>query len=160
MLFGNEWWGEVDVIKHCEKRLLLKWRSFRERCNFLKIWFWDLRFRIWGLKIKHLKAHNFGWQGIFSFIIISQLCRPIEIKYSQVCYFMHMLRYTEWEDWSLTITNSVQGLQRVLLLLQIKFWPWPESLLTVDYTCRSFSFISHKLVEEKIQSAMCSGGSC
>ena len=22
--------------------------------------------------------------------------------------FMHMFRYTEWEDWSITITNSVQ----------------------------------------------------
>ena len=29
-----------------------------------------------------------------SFIIISQLGQPVELKFSQVCYFMHMLRYT------------------------------------------------------------------
>ena len=28
-------------------------------------------------------------KGVFSFIIISQLRRPIELKLSQVCYFMH-----------------------------------------------------------------------
>ena len=37
-------------------------------------------------------------KGVFSFIIISQLRRPIELKFSQVCYFMHMLRYTNCED--------------------------------------------------------------
>ena len=31
----------------------------------------------------------------FSSIIISQLQRPIELKISQVCYFMHLLRYTK-----------------------------------------------------------------
>ena len=33
-----------------------------------------------------------------------------ELKFSQVRYFMHMLRYSKWEDWSLTITNSVRCL--------------------------------------------------
>ena len=37
-------------------------------------------------------------KGVFYFIIISQLRRPIELKFSQVCYFMHMLRYTKCED--------------------------------------------------------------
>ena len=32
------------------------------------------------------------------------------LKFSQVCYFYDMLRYTKWEDWSLTVTNSVQCL--------------------------------------------------
>ena len=43
---------------------------------------------------------NTTWcdKGVFSFIIISQLRRPIELKFSQVCYFMHMLRYTNCED--------------------------------------------------------------
>ena len=45
---------------------------------------------------------------VFSSIIISQLRRPIEFKFSQVCYFVHMLRYTKWEDWSLTITKGVK----------------------------------------------------
>ena len=35
--------------------------------NFQQIWFRDLKFRIWGLEIKHLKAHNFVWPGIFFF---------------------------------------------------------------------------------------------
>ena len=34
-------------------------------------------------------------KGVFSFIIISQIRRPIELKFSQVCYFLHMLRYTK-----------------------------------------------------------------
>ena len=34
---------------------------------YSKIWFRDLRFRIWDLEIKHLKAHNFVWQGCFFF---------------------------------------------------------------------------------------------
>ena len=38
-------------------------------------------------------------KGVFSFIInISQLRRPIELKFTQVCYFMHILRYTKWEN--------------------------------------------------------------
>ena len=83
--------------------------SFRERNNFPRIWFRDLRFRIWGLKIKHLKAHSFVWQGVFSFIIISQPRRPIiELKFLQVCHFTRILRYTKWKDWSLTITNNEQ----------------------------------------------------
>ena len=60
-------WGEVGSINHCEKRLPLKWRSFWERRHFPRIWFWDLRIRFWGLKIKLLKAHNFVWQGCFFF---------------------------------------------------------------------------------------------
>ena len=49
----------------------------------------------------------------FSFIIILQLRRSIELKFSQVCYkmyFVPILRYTKWEDWSVTITNSVHCL--------------------------------------------------
>ena len=107
---GYEYWGDVNGIKHCEKRLPLKWHSFRGRSNFPRIWFRELRLRIWGIEINHLKAHNFVWQGFFYFIIISQLRRPIELKFSQVCYFMYMLSYTKWEDWSLTINNSVRCL--------------------------------------------------
>ena len=55
----------VESMKHCEKRLPLKWHRFRERSNFPRIWFRDLKFRIWGLEIKHLKAHNFVWQWCF-----------------------------------------------------------------------------------------------
>ena len=55
------------LIKHCEKRLPLMWSSFRERSYFPWIWFRDLRIRFWGFEIKHLKAHNFVWQGLFFF---------------------------------------------------------------------------------------------
>ena len=43
------------------------WSSFLERRNFPRSWFRDLRYRIWGLEFKHLKAHNFMWQGCFFF---------------------------------------------------------------------------------------------
>ena len=33
----------------------------------------------------------------------------VELKFSQVCYYMQMLRYTKWEHWSLAITNSVHS---------------------------------------------------
>ena len=42
----------------CEKRLPLKWCSFREESNFPRVWFRDLRIRFWGPEIKHLKGHN------------------------------------------------------------------------------------------------------
>ena len=58
---------KVDGIKHCEKRLPLKFHSFGERSNFPRIWFRDLRFRTWGLEINHLNSHNFVWQGLFFF---------------------------------------------------------------------------------------------
>ena len=51
-------------------------------------------------------------KGVFSSIIILQLRQPIEFKFSQFCYFM--LGYTMSEDWSFTITNSVQCLNFIL----------------------------------------------
>ena len=55
-------------------------------------------------------------KGVFSFIIISRLRWPIELNFSQVFYFVHMLRYTKWEDWSLTIDQSIK-------LRPIAYWP-------------------------------------
>ena len=81
---GDEWWGEVDGIKHCEKRLPLKCHSFGERSNFPRIWFRDLRFRTWGLEINHLNAHSFVWQGLF---------------------FFHYYLATSMTDWAQTLTG-------------------------------------------------------
>ena len=64
---GRGWW-----YKPCEKRLPLKCHSFRERSNFPRIWFRDLRFRTWGLEINHLNAHNFMWQGCFFLSLLSR----------------------------------------------------------------------------------------
>ena len=94
--------------------------SFWERINFpLKYlnWFWD---PIWGLEIKHLKAHNLCDKGVFfSSIILSELQRPIELKCSQVCYYLcTMLRYTKWEDWSLTIITKVSSAS----IFKTTFW--------------------------------------
>ena len=109
----------------CEKQPPLKWRSFRERSNFPRIWFRDLRFTIWGLEIKRLKAHNFVWpwcdKGVFSFINISQLRRPSELKYSQICYFM--LRYTNCEDYSLWQFPKVSSV----------FKGWISNSIAADY---------------------------
>ena len=52
------------------------WSSFRD--NFPRILFRDLRFRIWGLEIKPLKAHNFVWQGFF----LSFLSRNFDDQFS------------------------------------------------------------------------------
>ena len=65
---GRGWWYKTFY----EKQLLLKRRSFRERSNFRRIWFRDLRFRIWGLEIKHMKAHNFVWQVFCLFSLLSR----------------------------------------------------------------------------------------
>ena len=52
-------------------------------------------------------------KGIFSYIMFSQFRWPIQLKFSQVCYFMHyILRYTKLEDWSLTITKGVQAFKQ------------------------------------------------
>ena len=35
------------------------------------------------------KHTTFCGKGVFTFIVISKLHRPLELKFSQVCYFMH-----------------------------------------------------------------------
>ena len=64
---GRGWW-----YKHCDKWLPLKCHCFRERSNFPRIWFRDLRFRTWGLEIDHVNAHNFLWQGCFFLSLLSR----------------------------------------------------------------------------------------
>ena len=44
---------------------------------------------VFSLGVSQHYMHN---KGVFSFII-SQLQQPIELKFSQVCYFVHLLRY-------------------------------------------------------------------
>ena len=50
-----------------------EWRSFRERRNFPRIWIRYLRFRIWGLQIKHLKVHNLCDKGATRFFFFLSL---------------------------------------------------------------------------------------
>ena len=89
----------------------------------------DLEFEVSKSSIwKHTTSCD---KGVFSFIIISQLRQPIELKFSQVCYFMHMLRYTKWEDWSLTVTNSVQ----CLYFTHFSFKKYPNPLRTNHRLC-------------------------
>ena len=73
---GKGWWYTTFFG---EKRLPLKWHSFRERSNFPRIWFRDLKLRIWGLEINHLNAHNFVWQGCF---LVSLLSRKFDDRLS------------------------------------------------------------------------------
>ena len=47
---------------------------------------------------KHTHVCNKG----FSFIILLQIRQPIELKFSQACYFMHNVGL-KWENWTLTI---------------------------------------------------------
>ena len=60
---GRGWWYKTLW----ETAPSMKCHSFRERSNFPRIWFRDLRFRTWGLEIKHMKANNLVWQGCFFF---------------------------------------------------------------------------------------------
>ena len=49
------------------------------------------------------------WQGCFSFIIISQLQWPVELKFSNACYFMHICWDTPSEEnglWQLPKVSS------------------------------------------------------
>ena len=55
--------------------------------------------------IIHLKAHKVMQQGCFSFIILLPLWWPMSPNFHRSCYFMHMLRYTKWEYWSLPFTK-------------------------------------------------------
>ena len=91
----------------------LKWHSFQERGDFPRIWFRDLWFRNWGLKINHLhvNAHNFVWQGCFFLSFLSHNFDDwLSSNFHRFCCNMYMLRHTKWEDWSLTLTNSVHSL--------------------------------------------------
>ena len=53
---------------------------------------------------KHTNSSN---KGVFSLMIFLQLWWPIEIEFSQACYFVVMMGYTKWEDLSLTILANV-----------------------------------------------------
>ena len=97
----------------CENKSTGKSRSFRVRGNFPRISFRDLRFRIWGLEIKHLKAHNLAWpwcdKGVFSFINISQLWRPISSNFHRfvilcICWDTPTVKTILWQ---LPIVSSV-----------------------------------------------------
>ena len=96
-----ELWEEVDSIKHCEKRLPLKWHVFEKEVIFHEFDFEtsDLTFEVSKSSIwKHTTSCDRGATRVFcSFINISQL-QHVQLKFSQVCYFVHMLRYTNCED--------------------------------------------------------------
>ena len=47
------------------------------------------------------------WQWCFLFHYSLATSMTNWVKISQICYFMDMLGYTKWEDWSLTITKEV-----------------------------------------------------
>ena len=102
---------KVGIIKPCEKWLPLKWSILRERINFQRVWFWDLRFRIWGLEIKHLKAHYFDVTRAYFFL--SLLSRNFDDRWSSNFHRFIILCIcwdTASEKWSLTVTNSVHCL--------------------------------------------------
>ena len=127
------------------------WRDgvFEKKSNCPQIWFLNLRFRIWSLKIKHLKAHNFVWpwcddvtRVFFSFISISQLRWPIELKKLQVCYFMHVeihqlwrLVFDNYQQCPVSLTNFLKIIKHYWLPKKIPFYI-VKFLLKV---CKSFS---------------------
>ena len=108
-----------------KKRLPLTWHSFREKSNFSRTWFRDLKFRI--LRSRNLASESTQLRvtRFFFLSFISQLRRPIE-------NFHRVLRYTKWENWSLTIfTNSVHFPLNIthqhliffsLLIFRLEYW--------------------------------------
>ena len=85
---------------------------------------------------------------IFSFIVISQLWRPIELKFSQVCYFMHMrsektgLRQLPKVStvfkcnftWFLLTMSAIQALKIMILLSLRKKFKGKRRVRTWDGT--------------------------
>ena len=60
-----------------------------------------------------LTTSTTNWVQIFTFyayVEVYQVRRLVFDNYQRCPVFLRMLRYTRWEDWSLTITNSVQCL--------------------------------------------------
>ena len=54
-----------------------------------------------GLKFKASESIQLMRKGCFFHYSLA-ICLPIESKFSQVCYCLHLLGYTKWEHWSLT----------------------------------------------------------
>ena len=59
------------------------------------------------------------WQGCFFFHYYLQLQWPIELIFSHVCYFMHMLRYRQ-----LPIVSTVFKYTTPTKHLKDEIWPW------------------------------------
>ena len=61
-------------------------------------------------------------------LFVLQFLSPIEAKFSQVCYFMHMLSYTKWEYWSFTKSIPFLLSQSICLFLCINL-----QLIMIDH---------------------------
>ena len=79
-------------------------------------------------------------------IIISQLRRPFELKFSQVCYFMHMLRYTKWEDWSLKCSHVC------FFLHMLRYTKWEGWSLKITNSVACVSLIQN---QRSVQCTLC-----
>ena len=81
---------------------------FRERSKFSRVWFWGLRIRFLRSRSQTCESTQLRVTRVFfSLIIISQLQTFTGLLFYALC----------WEDWSLTITTSVQCLCRHWTLL-------------------------------------------
>ena len=93
-------------MKHCEKRLPLQWQIVFEKKSYLpRIWFRELRFRIWGIEINNLKR--------------TQL-RIV----TRVFYFMHNVEIHQVRRLVLTITNLPLRCRLLILVLCIIILQW------------------------------------
>ena len=94
------------------------------------------------------------------FLFLSYFSRnsddQIDLKCSQVCYFMLMLGYTKWEYWYLTVTKHVRCLQTTcyrILYLGHKINPHEAK-----YCCPEVQFqMSYTLAHENIYPSMENG---
>ena len=120
-LLGNEQWGAVDVIKHCEKRLPLKLPGFWERSNFsLKYfnWFQDLS---WGLEFKHLLKHTTCATRVFSF---HYSLATSTTNWAQMFTGLLFYAYVEIHQVRRLVLDNYQRCPVPLKHIEILVWPW------------------------------------
>ena len=79
----------------------------------------------WGLEIKHLKAHDFVWQGCFFLHFYLATSNTDWAQISQVCYFMHCQDTPSKKTslWQLPIVSCVFKKQLIRNKLNISSAP-------------------------------------
>ena len=92
-------------MKHCEKRLEKQVISHGFDFDTSKFDFEVSKLSIW----KHTTSCD---KGAFLSLLSRNFDESIEFKCLRVCYFVHMFRYTKWEDLSLTITYIVSSVYK------------------------------------------------
>ena len=133
--------GKVDNIKHCEKRLPLKWRSFWERSNFTRIWFRDLRFIEFEVSKSSIWKHTTSSdKGVF---FLSLLSRNSDDQSSSNFHRLVIFCIC-WDTpsettglWQLPNVSSVFNPKQFcdIIANSMIMWSWPPSFKHTEIKC-------------------------